>query len=347
MKRVRRMAGMIPGFKDRYQKGDFLMKRLFLMCVGVMICAVSLGASTVLAQKFPDRTIQVTVANVPGSIMDLNARSVTDDLGKVLGTQIVVVNKGGAGTALGTAEVARAKKDGYTVGYLSAAGMVYQKISNPESVPYDPEKDLDPLGLHVFVPLTIAVQESSPWKTFQELVDYAKKNPGKLRVATNGVGGADHFNTEIVQAIAGVEFTHVPFKGGESVITAVLGGHVDLCFDAYGKIKPHVDAGKLRFLITSKKIPESPSIPTATDLGYKQGLISTWFGFYAPAGLPDDVRTTLITALKKVLEIPENKAKAEKMGFVADYKSPAESGRLRKEEAVIATEIGKKIGMVK
>jgi tripartite-type tricarboxylate transporter receptor subunit TctC len=323
------------------------MKRLFLVCVGVVIYAAACGASTVLAQKFPDRSIQVTVSNVPGSTMDINARTVTDDIGKFLGTPIVVVNKPGAGTTLGTAEVARSKKDGYTVGYLSAGGLVYQKVSNPENVPYDPEKDLEPLGIHVFVPLTIAVQESSPWKTFQELVDYAKKNPGKLRVSTTGVGATDHFNVEIIQAVAGIQFTHVPFKGGESVVTALLGGHVEVCFDAYGKIKPHVDSGKLRFLLTSKKIPESPNIPTAQEFGYKQGMVSTWFGFFAPAGLPDDVRNILVSAMKKAGDMPENKMKAEKLGFVADFKSPAETRKIMREDTEVATEIAKKIGLAK
>jgi len=321
------------------------MKRLFLVCAAGAIFAI--GASTVYAQKFPDRPIQVLVSNVPGSTMDINARTVTDDIAKLLGTQIVVLNKPGAGTVLGTAEVARSKKDGYTIGYLSAGGLVYQKVSNPENVPYDPEKDIEPLGIHVFVPLTIAVQESSPWKTFQELVDYAKKNPGKLRVSTTGVGATDHFNVEIIQASAGIQFTHVPFKGGESVVTALLGGHVEICFDAYGKIKPHVDSGKLRFLLASQRIPESPNIPTAQDLGYKQGIVSTWFGFFAPAGLPDDVRNTLVPALKKAIDMPENKKKAEQLGFIADFKSPAETLKIMKEDTAVAAEIAKKIGLVK
>lgn len=324
------------------------MNRLVLVvCVGFLFCATLLSASGAMAQKYPERAVQLIIANVPGSIMDINARSVTDDLGKALGTQIVVVNKPGAGTTLGTAELVRSKKDGYTIGYLSAGGLVYQRVSNPGTVPYDPEKDLEPLALHVFVPLTVAVQESSPWKTFAELIDYAKKNPGKLRVSTSGVGATDHFNTEIVQSMAGVEFTHVPFKGGESVVTALLGGHVEICFDAYGKISPHVKDGKLRFLLTSKKVPESPGIPTAQELGYKQGLISTWFGFFAPAGLPEDARNALVSAMGKVISHPENKAKAERMGFVADYKSPEEARKMMREDYEIALGIAKKIGLIK
>ncbi len=106
--------------------------------------------------------------------------------------------------------------------------MVYARVTEPAGVPYDPVKDFDPLGLHTFFPLSVAVQASSPWKTFNELVDYAKKNPGKLRVSTAGMGSTANFNVEITQSLTGAQFTHVPFKGGEAVVTALLGGHVEV-----------------------------------------------------------------------------------------------------------------------
>lgn len=305
------------------------MKRsVLLVCLTWMVGALAVNAPVARAQRFPDRPIQLIIPNVPGSIMDINARVLTEELGKILGTQIVVLNKPGAASTLGTAELVRSKKDGYAIGYLSASSVIYTRISNPETVPYDPAKDLEPLGCHVFVPLTVTVQESSPWKTFSELIDYAKKNPGKLRVSTLGMGAIDHFNTEIIQSVAGVEFTHVPFKGGESVITALMGGHVEVTFDAFGKIIPHVEAGKLRMLLISKKMPGYPNLPTATELGYKQDLLSTWFAFYAPAGLPDDVKKTLISAIEKTVTNPEFKAKAVKMGYVPEYRSPAELTKL-------------------
>ena len=329
-------------------KEEIDMKRsIIAVWVSMMIIVFAVGVGEAMAQSFPDRPIHVIVANVAGSIMDINARTVSEELAKILGTQIVVVDKPGAGTTLGSAEVARAKKDGYTVGYLSAGGLVYQRVAHAETIPYDSDKDLEPLGIHVFVPLTVAVRADSPWKTFAELIDYAKKNPGKLRVSTSGVGATDHFNLEIIQSIADVEFTHVPFKGGESVITALLGGHVEVCFDAYGKIKPHVDAGKLRFLLTSKKIPENPQIPTATELGYNQGTRSTWFGFFAPAGIPEEAREKLVSALEKVITSPEIKAKAANMGFIDDFKPPLEARKIMKEDFETASAIARKIGLNK
>jgi tripartite-type tricarboxylate transporter receptor subunit TctC len=323
------------------------VKYLFFFITVSMLGLGIFSNSMSFADRYPDRPIQVVIPNVPGSVMDINARVLSDELGKLLGTQIIVITKPGAATTLGTDAVARSKKDGYTLVYTGASATIYTRITNPETVPYDPIKDLEPLGLHLFLPLTVTVQENSPWKTFGELVDYAKKNPGKLRVSTIGVGGIDHFNMEITQAMTGAQFTHVPFKGGEAVITALLGGHVEVTYDAFGKILPHAQAGKLRILLLTKKMSEYPHIPTATELGYKQGLLSGWFAFYGPAGLPEEVKKILIPAIEKVIKNPELKAKVEKMGFVVDYKSPAELKKLVIDEYETANAIAIKIGLRK
>ena len=323
--------------------------RYSVLIVGLLLTAygLSVGTSTAHAQPFPNRPIQLIIPNVPGSIMDINARVLTDDLGKTLGTQVIVMDKPGGASIFGTDVVAKSKKDGYTLGYLSASSLVYTRITHPETFPYDADRDLEPLGLHLFVPLTVTVQASSPWKTFGELIDYAKKNPGKLRVSTIGVGAIDHFNLEIIQSITGAEFTHVPFKGGESVITALLGGHVEVTFDAFGKVMPHVTSGKLRILLISKKMDESPNIPTATELGYKQGLLSTWFAFYAPTGIPEEVKRVLVTAIEKAIKNPELKAKVDKMGFLVEYKSPSELNKLMREDYETANAIALRIGLRK
>ncbi|HUL30129.1 MAG TPA: tripartite tricarboxylate transporter substrate binding protein, partial [Thermodesulfobacteriota bacterium] len=284
------------------------MKRsIYLAGFLVFAYGFILGVSTSPAQSFPSRPIQLIIPNVPGSIMDINARVLSAELGRLLGTQIIVVAKPGGASIFGTDFVAKSKKDGYTIGYLSASGLIYTRITHPETFPYDPDKDLEPLGLHLFVPLTAAVQASSPWKTFDELIDYAKRNPGKLRVSTIGVGAIDHFNLEVMQAMTGAQFTMIPFKGGESVITALLGGHVEVTFDAFGKVIPHVDSGQLRILLVSKKMPGYPHIPTAAEFGYKQGLLSTWFGFYGPSGLPEEVKRSLVLAIEGAVKNPELK----------------------------------------
>jgi tripartite-type tricarboxylate transporter receptor subunit TctC len=325
-----------------------LMKR-FILSVGLLFVVFGLGIaiSPAVAQQFPNRPIQLIVPNVAGSIMDINARVISEELGKNLGAQIIVTVKPGAATILGSDAVAKGKKDGYTLGYLSASGLVYTRVTHPETFPFDADKDLEPLGMHVFVPMTVAVAGNSPFKTFNEMIDYARKNPGKLRASLIGVGGIDHFNLEIMQAITGAKFTAVPFKGGESVVTAVMGGHVELTFDAFGKIVPHHDAGEMRILLSSKKVVGYPNIPTATELGYKQGLLVPWFSFWGPSGLPEDVKKTVMAAIEKTVKTPELKAKLDKMGYVVEYRSPAENKKLVAEEYAIAMDTAKRIGLRK
>ena len=314
---------------------------LFLVGQGLFVAQ---GAFT---QPYPNRPIQLIIPNVAGAIVDINARTLAEELAKTLGAQIIQVNKPGAATTLGLDIVARSKKDGYTLAYTGSSGLVYARILNPATFPYDPEKDLEPLGLHVTVPFALAVQASSPWKTFTELVDYARKNPGKLRVDTIGVGSTPHFVLEIIQSVTGAQFTHVPFKGGESVITALLGGHVEMTCDAVNKFIPHVESGKMRVLLLTHKISELPNVPTLGELGYKQELPPLWFAMYGPAGLPEEVRKVLIPAVEKAIKNPELRAKIEKLKFIVDYKSPPEMKKMVAEEYARALAIANKVGLGK
>ncbi len=191
------------------------------------------------------------------------------------------------------------------------------------------------------------MQGSAPWKDFRELVDYAKKNPNKVRVSTPGVGSSNHFKVELIQNLTGAQFSHVPFKGGESVITAVLGGHVEMTFDAISKLTPHAQTGKLRVLLLSSKMAEYPKVPTLRDLGYNQELVPAWFAMYGPAGLPQEVKKVLIPAIEKAMTHSEVKAKLEKMDFAVDYKLPADQKKLATEEYESSLAIAKKIGLRK
>jgi tripartite-type tricarboxylate transporter receptor subunit TctC len=248
---------------------------------------------------------------------------------------------------VGTDTVARSKKDGYTIGYMSNAAMVYGRILNPDTFQFDPDKDIEPLGLHTLFANAFTVQATSPWKTFNEVLDYAKKNPGKVRVGTMGMGSVSHFSLEVIQSMTGAQFTHIPFKGGEAVTAAILGGHVEVVFDAVVKYVPHVESGKLRILLLTHKLQAYPQWPTFTDLGYKQELFSSWFAFCAPSGLPEEVNKVLVPAVEKVIKHPEFKQRFEKMHYVVPYKSPAEFRKMIAEEYGRALEIAKKAGLRK
>jgi len=153
-----------------------------------VIYVLSIGASILKAQPFPSHPIQIIISMDPRSAGDMAVRPFVDELGKILKAPIIVVNEPGTAATLETDVVVKSKKDRYTLLYTNTSAVVYAKASNLEIVPYDPAKDLEPLGLHCFFPLTVTVQEGSPWKTFGELVDYAKKNPGNVRVSTPGQG---------------------------------------------------------------------------------------------------------------------------------------------------------------
>jgi len=324
------------------------MKRLILATAFIlMVYGISIGIPPVQAQPYPARPVQLIIPLVAGSALDVNGRLFAEEFGKTLGTQIVPANKPGASLTLGTDAVAKSKKDGYMLAYTNTSAIVYARVLSPEIVPYDPVKDLEPLGLHCFFPLALAVQPNSPWKTFGELIDYARKNPGKLRVATHGQGSIDHFNLEIIQSLSGAQFTHVPFKGGQQVLGALLGGHVEIIFHAFSQVMPQVEGGKMRILLVTNKTADFPDLPTLPEFGYKQDLLSAWFALFGPAGLPEDVKKVLVPAIEKVVNNPELKTKINKMGFIVNYKSPAELRKLMVEDYERAMEIAVKVGLRK
>jgi tripartite-type tricarboxylate transporter receptor subunit TctC len=329
------------------ERRDIVKRSFLIIGLFTLICGLGLTAPAVFAQTYPDRPIQLIIPGAAGSILDIAGRLVAEEMTKILHQPVIPVAKPGAGFTLGTDQVARSKKDGYTLAYTNSPAIIYSRILNPETVPYDPDKDLEPLGFHLSVVSGLAVQADAPWKDFRELIDYAKKNPDKIRVSTPGIGTTNHFQLELIQSLTGAQFIHVPFKGGETVITALLGGHVEVVCDSTSKLTPHVEAGKMRVLLVSVKTPQYPKTPTLRDLGFKQDLISSWFGMYGPAGMPENVKKVLIPAIEKAMTNPEVKAKLEKMEFVVAYKPPAELKKYAAEEYESSLALAKKIGLRK
>jgi tripartite-type tricarboxylate transporter receptor subunit TctC len=203
------------------------------------------------------------------------------------------------------------------------------------------------LALHTLFPLSVAVQADAPWKTFKELVEYARQNPGKLRVSTAGIGSVANFNVELTQSLTGASFNHIPFKGGEAVVTALLGGHVEVSYDIVGKFQPHVEAGKLRLLLTGMKTPIFPNVPTLRELGYPRDFLSGWHAVFAPAGIPEAAKKALVPALEKSINHPATRNKIEAMGYVVDYRGPEGLRTLIKEDFETAKGIAEKLGLGK
>jgi tripartite-type tricarboxylate transporter receptor subunit TctC len=323
--------------------------RYFILTLGLFLAVLglSVGSSTVHAQSYPSYPVQVVVPNDPGSAGDLAARYFSEELAKTMKGPVVVLNKPGGSSTLGTDYVVKSKKDGYTILYANASAIVYARASNPEVVPYDPPKDLDPLGFHCILTLTVTVRGDAPWKTFNEMIDYAKKNPGTVRFGIHGQGTVDHFNLELIKAWTGAQFNIIPFKGTAATTTALLGGHVDATVIVNSLVTPHVKAGKLKLLLLSNKMREYPDVPMITEVGYKQNLLSPWFAWFAPAGTSEEAKKVLIPSIEKTSKIPELTQKIENLGLTVDYKSPEEQKKLMMSDYETARALALKLGLSK
>lgn len=241
---------------------------VFFGCVVLFVYAFGLAGLPLQAQPYPHRPIQLIIPMGPGTGTDINGRILTEELKRILKTEIFVVNKPGASQTIGTDAVVKSKKDGYTLLYAGGAAIIAKAIE-PETVPYDPLRDLEPLGLHAFFPVVIAVPESSPCKTFNDFLDDAKKAPGKTRISSLGFQTHSSFNLVILESLTGAKFNQVPFKEGMAAITNMLGGNVEATCISMSMVLPFVSQGKTRILLTSKKMMEFPEIPVLNDLGYK------------------------------------------------------------------------------
>ncbi len=190
------------------------MKKIKWFTVGfTVMVSLTFLAQPLMAQTYPSRPIQLVLNSAPGDSGDLTGRAIGAELSQILKTPVVPVNKTGGAGAVGADFVAKGKKDGYTILY-SYSSIIYTYIMNPENIPYNPFQDLEALCLATSVPLLITVQSDSPWKNFQDLVNYIQKNPGKARGCSTGVGSVGHFNYELIRAETGAAITMVPYKGG-------------------------------------------------------------------------------------------------------------------------------------
>ena len=301
------------------------MKRfIFILSLIAVAHGLAVGLQPLQAQPYPSHPIQLVIPGAPGDAADISARMVAEELAKILKIAIVPVNKPGGGASVATDFVAKSKKDGYTLLYALSSALIYGPAMSPETVPYDPLRDVEPLAMHVNFPGVLSVQADSPWKNLAEVVEYSRKNPGKFRCGSLGIGAITHFQLEIIKSITGADITYIPFKGASPAVTALLGGHIESTIVAVVLSQPHFKSGKLRGILLDRKVPDLPDIPTLRDLGYQQDLPVSWFGFFAPAGIPEVAKQVLVPALEKAINNPEVSAKLQKLSYITNYKTPAE-----------------------
>ena len=287
--------------------------------IGMVLCL-----TTAWSQSFPSRPIHVIVPFPPGGAVDPIARSITPKLEEAWGQPVLVDNKPGAGTIIGSDFVAKAAPDGHTVILVATSFTV-----NPSAyskLPFDPVKDFAPISLVSRLPNMLVVNSQLPVNSVKELIDYLKARPGQVNFSSIGYGTTQHLAGELFKSMAGVNMVHVPYKGSGPSMMSVVSGETSVTFDSVFLLTPQVKAGKLRALAATgaKRTPLAPNLPTASESGLPDYDVSGWVGFLAPAGTTQDVVQKWHQLVARVLQTPEFRERQisqglEPVGSTPDY----------------------------
>jgi tripartite-type tricarboxylate transporter receptor subunit TctC len=278
-----------------------LDRRHFIALAGGTIAVCLSTGALAQATSWPDRTVRVIVPFAAGGAGDAIARPWNEQLSKAFGQQFVVENRGGASGVIGAEAAAKAAPDGYTLIMMAPGPLTI--LPHLKKVPFDPMKSLVPIGRTGDVTTGFVIHPSLGIKTMAELIDYAKKNPGKLSFASSGIGTLIHLRLEALKLKAGIDILHVPYRGGADSLNDVLPGNVHMMNEPV--TLPHVKAGKLVLLAINgpRRNPDFPEIPTLTETGIVGADVPLWFGYYGPAGLPKEIVTKLNA---KIVELAKN-----------------------------------------
>jgi tripartite-type tricarboxylate transporter receptor subunit TctC len=257
--------------------------------------------------NYPSRTIRYIVPYPPGGFNDTLARIVSQKLAEAWGVPVVVENRPGGGTLLGTEGVAKAAPDGYTL-----LGVAFPFGANPsiyKNLPYDTVKDFTPLILAGQTQNLLVIKPSLPINSVKELIDYARKNPGKVSYGSTGIGSSNHLSMELFKSMAGIDIVHVPYKGSAPMVNDLLGGHIDIAFDNTPNVLPQVKADKLRVLGVSSKTRSAlaADVPTVSEAGVPGYEVTVWFGVVGPAGMRPAIVQKLNAEMNTIFKMDDVK----------------------------------------
>jgi len=302
--------------------------------------ALALPAFAARAQSFPSRPVRIVVPLAPGGAVDITARLLAERLQPVLGQPVIVENRGGAGGNLGADAVAKAEKDGHTLMLGTATILAANKFLYRRSMPLDPIRDLAPVTRVSTGTVLLVVNSGRPWRSFAELIEHARRNPGAVTMGSSGTGTVSHLTISAVSRAAGVDITHVPYRGGGPAISDLLAGTVNMMFDVMPALMPHVREGRFRALAVGSAervdfVPGLEAVPGMRELLPNAGLDSqSWYAVTAPAGTPADRIATLHRAITGVVRTDDFRQRLEPLGFrpVADDTPEAFGAYMRAEE---------------
>ncbi|WP_237380511.1 tripartite tricarboxylate transporter substrate binding protein [Cupriavidus sp. SW-Y-13] len=302
-----------------------------------MACiAVASGAAVAQAGNYPSRPITIVVPFSAGGGVDAMARVLAEKLRTTLGQSVVIENKGGGSGMIGAQAVVKAQPDGYTLLMGSAGETAINPYVFKNRMQYAPQTDLLPISLVVKVPNVVVVNPSLPYKTVDELVAYAKANPGKVRYGTSGVGNPQHLSGELMARQAGVQLTHVPYRGASNQLLDVIGGNIEMTFVSLAGARQFIKDGKVRAIgITSQgKSVLAPDIPAISDSTSLKGYsLENWFGLFAPKGTPAPVIARLNGAVVEALKDPGLSTRLKELGGNPTPMSPDQFAAFIKQDA--------------
>ena len=288
------------------------------------------------AQSYPTRPLRVVVPQPPGGGFDLVARTLSEPLGALLGQPVIVENRPGGGTVVGTELVAKAEPDGYTLLLGASANLVFS-AGLYRKLPYNPKTDFVPVGLAAGFAYTLVARNDFAFNSLKEIVEYARANPGKLTYASAGNGSGQHICAALVWHLAGVSLTHVPYKGAQAAYQDLIPGRVDVFFDASATARGQVEGGRVKALAVSgpARLAYHPNVPTVRETGVLDFEVESWAGFFVRAGTPEPVLARLRAEFERVVSSPEIAASFEKRGARPIRLS------VRETEALVARDIEK------
>jgi tripartite-type tricarboxylate transporter receptor subunit TctC len=321
-----------------------IFMRLALVAVALVLGAPPTGA---LAQTYPARPVEFIIPFAPGGPTDTAIRLIQPQLSANLGVPVVLVNKAGGGGALGMDAVAKAKPDGYTLAATVRSTLTILPATQPD-VAYK-ISDFAAIGTYAVDSQVVVVKSGAPWKTLEELVDHAKKNPGKLSYGSAGQGTNSFFTMELLKLAYGLDIAHVPFGGSGPVKNALLGGHVQVGAAALSPVLSVIRSGDITALVTSttRRSPAIPNVPTMTEKGHADASLSTWAELWAPAKTPKPVLDRLVQALDKTMKDPAVVSAIEKAGLQVEYNDPAVTLKLVERENEVVRTVVRKLGLGK
>ncbi|MBI3916407.1 MAG: tripartite tricarboxylate transporter substrate binding protein [Betaproteobacteria bacterium] len=316
------------------------------ICSVVAVLALVPLAPLAAAQIYPDKPIRVILPVPAGGTPDVLARNVTPGMAEMLGQSLVIDNRGGAGGRIAAELVARAAPDGYTI-FLTSPGALTIVPHVSTNVPYDTHKDFAPIGLISKGAFLLLVHPSVPVKSVKELIALARSEPGKLNYSSAGNGNANHLAMEHFKSVAGVNFTHVPYKGAPQAVTDLLAGRVSVTMNSIPPILAHIKAGRLLPLAVAgaKRSPLLPGVPTANEAGVPNFEAGSWLGLAAPGKTPKRIIARLSEVMVKAVNAPATRARIEALGADPVASSPAEFAALIRREWELNAKIIKAAGV--